>query len=110
MTNSPTMPLFDHIRLLNSAMWLFQCQPTEQHRAALLTTLEEYQRATAQGLAISRRIPPPLDPADTHTEYRRRELNEAMIQFKANPENGWELLEQLTTQYINEAQQGKIKP
>jgi hypothetical protein len=33
-----------------------------------------------------------------------------MIQFKANPENGWGMLDQLTTQYINEAQQGKIKP
>lgn len=104
------MTLYDHIRLLNTALWLFQRQPTEQHRAALLATLEEYQQAAAEGLPIIRRIPPPLDPADTHTEYRRRELNEAMIQFKANPEHGGGMLEQLSTQYINEAQQGKIKP
>ena len=110
MTDNPPMTLYDHIRLLNSALWLFQCEPTEQHRAALLATLDEYQQEAAQGLAISRSIPPPLAPADNLSEYRRRELNEAMIQFKANPENGWELLEELTTQYINEAQHGKIKP
>ena len=104
------MTLYDHIRTLNSALGLFQRQPIEPHRAALLATLEVYQQATAQGLPISRRIPPPLEPADDLSAYRRRELNEAMIQFKANPENGWALLDQLTTQYINEAQQGKIKP
>ncbi|HCI53158.1 MAG TPA: hypothetical protein DE312_07595 [Gallionella sp.] len=110
MTDNPPMTLYDHIRALNSAMQIFQYQPTEQHRAALLETLTEYQQATAQGLSLSRAIPPPLEQADTHTQYLRRELNEALIQFKANPENGGALLDQLTTQYINEAQQGKIKP
>ena len=110
MTDNPPMTLYDHIRLLNSALWLFQCQPNELHRAALLESLDEYQQVAAQGLPIIRSIPPPLDPADNLSEYRRRELNDAMIQFKANPENGGALLDQLTTQYINEAQQGKIKP
>ena len=109
MTNTPSITLYDHIRLLNSALWLFQCQPTEQHRAALLATLDEYQQAAAQGLAISHSIPPPLDPADNLSEYRRRELNEAMIQFKANPERGFEMLDSLMGDYMDGVKAGKIR-
>lgn len=44
------------------------------------------------------------------SEYRRREINEAMLQFKANPESGWELLASLMDGYMDGVKAGKIKP
>ncbi|ADL55807.1 hypothetical protein [Gallionella capsiferriformans] len=110
MPHNHTAILYDHIRFLNSAMQTFQYQPTEQHRAALTATMKNYREAVSRGLAISRAIPPPLEPADNLSDYYRRELNEAMIQFKALPEDGWEALDRLTTGYIKAVQQGKIRP
>lgn len=110
MTDDQLKNPYHWIRILNSSMWLFQCEPTEQHRAALLAIIKDYQLAASQGVSLGRAIPPPLEPADTLSGYYRRELNEAMIQFKARPEDGGEMLDKLTTGYINAVQQGKIKP
>ena len=61
-------------------------------------------------MQISRSVPLPLDPVDSLSDYRRRELNEALIQFKTNPENGWELLDSLMDGYMDGVKAGKIKP
>lgn len=110
MTDDKLKNPYYWIRTLGSAMWSFQCQPTEQHRAALLATLKDYQIAASQGVSLGRAVPPPLEPAGNLSDYYRRELNEALIQFKIKPEGGIEMLDKLMTGYINAVQQGKIKP
>ncbi|MEI7455882.1 MAG: hypothetical protein WCK93_04095 [Nitrosomonadales bacterium] len=75
-----------------------------------MATINDYQLAASQGVSLGRAMPPPLEPADNLSDYYRRELNEALIQFKVRPEDGYGMLEQLTTQYINAVQQGRIKP
>ncbi|HET7833201.1 MAG TPA: hypothetical protein VFK88_09580 [Gallionella sp.] len=90
-------------------MYLFQCKPSEQHRAYLTATLRDYQIAASQELSIGRAVPTPLEPAGNLSDYYRRELNEALTQFKVNPEGGFEMLDKLMTGYINAVQQGKIK-
>ncbi|MDP1872071.1 MAG: hypothetical protein Q8K61_10660 [Gallionella sp.] len=102
--------LYYWVRTIGAAMSAFQWQPSEPHKAELLAILKEYQGAVSQGLPIGRGLPAPLEPADNLSDYYRRELNEALIQFKVRPEDGWEVLDRLATGYINAVQQGKIKP
>lgn len=110
MTDDKLKNPYHWIRMLGSAMWLFQCQPTEQHRAVLMAIIRDYQLAAAQGLPVCRSVPPPLEPAANLSDYYRRELNEALIQFKVNPEDGYEVLDKLMDGYIEAVQQGRIKP
>lgn len=76
----------------------------------LLAIIRDYQIAASQGVSLGRAVPPPLDPAYNLSDYYRRELNEAMIQFKAGPENGYEMLDSLMDGYIVAVNAGKIKP
>lgn len=59
MTDDKLKNPYYWIRTLGSAMWSFQCQPTEQRRAALLEALKDYQTAASQGVSLGRAIPPP---------------------------------------------------
>ncbi len=108
MNDDKLTNLYYWVRTIGAAMNAFQWNPSEQHKAALLAILKEYQMAASQGLPISRGLPAPLEPAYSLSDYYRRELGEALIQFKVRPEDGYGMLDYLMDGYIDAVNQGKI--
>lgn len=110
MTKNREMDPNYSMMILSNMMWLFQCQPCAETKSNLMSGLKDYQRLAANGLTIPRTQMAPTRPARTLAEHYRRDLDEALLQFKVSPESGTAALEHLTDAYIQAVQLGRIKP
>lgn len=89
----------------------FMATPTQSLLLPLVSALVEYRQAVAQGLAIDRTIPAPIDRANTLAEWHRLQIGESMAMFRINPSESRLLaMQRVLTGYMEMVAQGVIKP